>query len=148
MRVSYRTMASALTDVLAGQVQLCMSVGPSAVAQIKDGKVRALAASTPQRSAVVPEVPTFAELGYPEVDVTAWYGILARTGTPAEIVSRLSQEIVKALQKPEVRTKYLQVALEPIGNTPEAFRAFMQADLVRWQRAAEAAGLGQKKARP
>ena len=58
LHVSYRTMASALTDVLAGQVQLCMSVGPSAVAQIKAGKVRALAASTPQRSAVVPEVPT------------------------------------------------------------------------------------------
>ncbi|MGH8663546.1 MAG: Bug family tripartite tricarboxylate transporter substrate binding protein, partial [Burkholderiales bacterium] len=148
LHVSYRTMASALTDVIAGQVQLCMSVGPNAVSQIKAGKVRALAASTPKRSAVVPDVPTFTELGYPEVDVTAWYGILARTGTPPEIVSRLSKAIVEALHKPELRTKYLQVALEPVGNTPEQFREFMQADLVRWQRAAKAAGFGPKKPRP
>jgi tripartite-type tricarboxylate transporter receptor subunit TctC len=148
LHVSYKTMASALTDVIAGQVQLCMSVGPNAVAQIAAGKVRALAASTPKRSAVVPEVPTFTELGYPEVDVTAWYGILARTGTPPEIVSQLSKEIVTALHKPELRKKYLQVALEPVGNTPEQFRDFMKADLMRWQRAAKAAGLEKKKPQP
>jgi tripartite-type tricarboxylate transporter receptor subunit TctC len=148
VQVAYRTMGAALTDVIGGQVQLCMSVGPSAVAQIKAHKVRALAASTPERSAVLPDVPTFTELGYPEVDVTAWYGILARAGTAPEIVSRLSGEIVQALRKPEVRAKYLAAALEPVGNTPEQFREFMQADLVRWQKAAKAAGVGDKKQRP
>ena len=144
VHISYKTMASALTDVLAGQVQLCMSVGASAVAQINAHKVRPLAVSTPKRSAVLPQVPTFTELGYPQVNVTAWYGLLARAGTPEEIISRLSNEIIKALHKPDVRQKYLDVALEPIGNTPQEFRSFMEADLVRWQRAAKAAGLKQK----
>lgn len=144
VHISYKTMASALTDVLAGQVQLCMSVGASAVAQIKAHKVRPLAVSTPKRSELLPQVPSFTELGYPQVNVTAWYGLLARAGTPAEIVSKLSSEVIKALHKPEVRKKYLDVALEPIGNTPQEFRSFMEADLIRWQKAAKAAGLEQK----
>lgn len=148
VHISYRNMSSALIDVIAGQVQLCMSVGASAVAQIRAHKVRALAVSTPKRSAVLPNVPTFTELGYPEVNVTAWYGFLARAGTPPAVLSRLSGEIIKAVHDPELRKKYLQVALEPVGDTPEKFRAFMKADLVRWQKAAKAAHLGKKKRAP
>jgi tripartite-type tricarboxylate transporter receptor subunit TctC len=92
---------------------------------------------------VLPQVPTFTELGYPQVNVTAWYGLLARAGTPEEIISRLSSEIIKTLHKPDIRKKYLDVALEPIGNTPQEFRSFMEADLIRWQKAAKAAGLKQ-----
>lgn len=146
VQISYRTMGSALVDAIAGQVQLCMSVGASAVEQIRAHKVRALAVSTPKRSAVLPEVPSFTELGYPQVNVTAWYGMLVRAGTPQAIINRLSKEIIKTVHDPDVRQKYLDVALEPVGDTPEEFQTFMKEDLVRWQTAAQAAGLDEKQA--
>jgi tripartite-type tricarboxylate transporter receptor subunit TctC len=139
VHVSYKTMAAALTDLLAGQVQLCMSAGPNAVAQINAGKVRALAASTPKRSLVIPDVPTFTELGFPDIALTAWYGVLARTGTPGPIVARLNDELLKALRTPEVKEKLLKAAVEPNGLGPDEFGAFMKADLTRWGEAAKAA---------
>jgi tripartite-type tricarboxylate transporter receptor subunit TctC len=148
VQIPYRTMGTALLDVIAGQVQLCMSVGPNAVSQIKAGRIRPLAVSTPKRSAVLPDIPSFTELGYPQVDVTAWYGLIARAGTPPEIIERLSKLVIRALQDPEVRKKYLVAALEPVGDTPREFGEFMKADLARWQRAAKAANLGPKKKRP
>jgi tripartite-type tricarboxylate transporter receptor subunit TctC len=149
VHVAHKTMGSALIDVLAGHVQLCMSAGPNAVAQIKAGKLRALAASTPKRSIVLPDVPTFSELGFPDVALPAWYGILARSGTPPAIVARMSAEILNALRKPDVREKLLKAAVEPVGNTPEEFSAFMKADLVRWGEAAKAAqGSGTQRKTP
>jgi tripartite-type tricarboxylate transporter receptor subunit TctC len=141
VHVSHKTMGSALTDVLGGQVQLCMSAGPNAVEQIRAGKVRALAASTPKRSVVLPETPTFSELGFPDIALSAWFGILARTGTPAAITTRTSAEIRKVLSKPEVRDKLLKAAVEPVGNTPEEFAVFMKTDFERWGEAAKAAGI-------
>jgi tripartite-type tricarboxylate transporter receptor subunit TctC len=144
VHVSYKTMEAALTDALAGQVQLCMSAGPNAVAQVQSGRLRALAVSTPKRSLVVPDVPTFTELGFPDIALTAWYGILARTGTPAPIVGRLSEELMKALRKPEVKERLLKAAVEPTPLGPEQFGAFMKADLVRWGAAAKAAEVNLK----
>jgi tripartite-type tricarboxylate transporter receptor subunit TctC len=132
-------MEAALTDALAGQVQLCMSAGPNAVSQIKAGRLRALAVSTPKRSLTVPDVPTFTELGFPDIALTAWYGIVARTGTPAPIVGRLSEELLKALRKPEVKERLLNAAVEPTALGRDEFGAFMKADLVRWGTAAKAA---------
>jgi tripartite-type tricarboxylate transporter receptor subunit TctC len=118
-----------------------MSAGPNAVEQIRAGKVRALAASTPKRSVVLPETPTFSELGFPDIALSAWFGILARTGTPAAITTRTSAEIRKVLSKPEVRDKLLKAAVEPVGNTPEEFAVFMKTDFERWGEAAKAAGI-------
>lgn len=145
VHVSYKTMGAALIDVVAGQVQLCMSAGPNAVAQINAGKVRALAVSTPKRSAVLPQVPAFAELGYPKVALTAWYGLLAPAGTPDAIVQRMSTELLTAMRKPAIREKLLAAAVEPVGDTPEEFRAFIQEELQRWADAAASAGLETKK---
>jgi tripartite-type tricarboxylate transporter receptor subunit TctC len=142
--VAHKTMGTALIDVLAGHVQLCMSAGPNAVAQIKAGKLRALAASTPSRSSVLPEVPTFSELGYPDVALTAWYGLLARSGTPPAIISRMNSEIVNTIRKPDVRERLLKAAVEPVGNSPHEFAAFMKADSVRWGEAARAARSSEK----
>ena len=139
VHVSYKTMEAALTDALAGQVQLCMSAGPNAVAQIKARRLRALAVSTSKRSLILPDVPTFTELGFPDIALTAWYGIVARTGTPAPIVGRLSEELLKALRKPEVKERLLNAAVEPTALGRDEFGAFMKADLVRWGTAAKAA---------
>lgn len=141
VHVPYKSMAAALTELLGGQVQLCMSTGPTAVAQIKARKVRALAVSTPERSALLPDVHTFVELGFPKVVGTGWFGLVAPAGTPAPILSRMNAEIVKAMRKPDVREKILEVAFEPAGDTPEEFRAFMRADLVRWADAAKASNV-------
>jgi tripartite-type tricarboxylate transporter receptor subunit TctC len=144
VHVPHKTMGNALVDVLSGQVQLCMSAGPNAVAHIKSGKLRGLAASTPKRSMVLPDVPTFTELGFPDVALPAWYGILARAGTPAPIVSRLSAEIGKAVGKPQVRERLLNAAVEPAANTPEQYAAFIASDLAKWGEAANAAELNLK----
>jgi tripartite-type tricarboxylate transporter receptor subunit TctC len=144
VHVPHKTMGSALIDVLSGQVQLCMSAGPNAVAHIKAGKLRGLAASTPQRSLVLPDVPTFTELGFPDIALPAWYGILARAATPPAIVSRLSAEIGKAVAKAEVRERLLNAAVEPVANTPEQFAAFIKSDLAKWGEAAKAAELNLK----
>lgn len=146
VHVAYKTMGAALLDLLAGQVQLCMSAGPNAVAQIKAGKARALAASTPRRSPVLPDVPTFTELGFPKVALTAWYGLLAPARTPDRIVARLSQVIRASLRKPQVQERLLQAAVEPVGDTPEEFRAFLREDYERWADAARASALGKKPA--
>jgi tripartite-type tricarboxylate transporter receptor subunit TctC len=141
VHVSYKTMGAALVDLLAGQVQLCMSAGPNAVAQIRAEKARALAVSTPKRFVVLPEVPTFAELGFPKVALTAWYGLLARAGTPPPIVSRMSEALLDAMHKPDIREKMLKAAVEPVGDTPQEFATFLKEDLGRWADAAQAAHL-------
>ena len=141
VHVPYKSMAAALFDLLGGQVQLAMSVGPTAVAQIQAHKVRALAVSTPNRSVVLPDVPTFIELGYPKVVGTAWFGLVAPAGTPAPILSRMSAEIVKAIRKPDVREKILKLAFDPVGDMPGEFQAYMKADLVRWAEAAKASNV-------
>ncbi|HSQ05059.1 MAG TPA: tripartite tricarboxylate transporter substrate binding protein [Burkholderiales bacterium] len=142
IHVPYKSMAAALTDLLGGQVQLASSVGATAVAQIKANKVRALAVSTPKRSLVVPDVPTFAELGYSKVIGTAWYAVVAPTGTPAPIISRMSTELLKALNKPGMSDKLItSFAVEPDPMTPDEMRAFLQQDAVRWAEAAKAANV-------
>ena len=144
VHVPHKTMGNALVDVLAGQVQLCMSAGPNAVAQIKAGKLRALAASTPERSVLLPDVPTFVEQGFPDIALPAWYGVLARAGTPQAIVTRLSAEIGKAVAKPQVRERLLNAAVEPAANTPKEFGEFIRTDLNRWGEAARAAEMNLK----
>jgi tripartite-type tricarboxylate transporter receptor subunit TctC len=141
VHVPYKSMAAALMDLLGGQVQLSSSVGATAVAQINAKKVRALAVSTPKRSMVLPNVPTFVELGYPKVIGTAWYGLVAPTGTPAPIISRMSAALLAALKKPGMTEKLLQLAVEPDPMTPEQFRAFIKEDSVRWAEAAKAANV-------
>lgn len=135
VHVAYKSVAAALTDAVAGQVHLGMSVAPTALPQINARRVNALAVSSPKRSAVLPDVPTFIELGFPKVEGTGWFGVVALAKTNTAIVSRLSAEIVKILDRPEIKKRVLSLAMEPIGNTPEEFRAFIQADMARWAQA-------------
>jgi tripartite-type tricarboxylate transporter receptor subunit TctC len=134
VHVPYKSMAAALTDVIAGQVDLGLNVTPSTLAQIKSHRVRALAVSTPNRSAVLPDVPTFVEQGL-NVVAPAWFGLVAPAKTASSIIARMNAEVVTALRKPEVRERILTLALEPGENTPEEFRAYMKADMARWAQA-------------
>jgi tripartite-type tricarboxylate transporter receptor subunit TctC len=140
VHVPYKSIAAALTDVIAGQVDLGLSVTPSALAQIKSHRVRALAVSTPNRSAVLPDVPTFVEQGL-HVVAPAWFGLVAPAKTASSIIARMNAEVVTALRKPEVRERILALSMEPGENTPEEFRAYMKADLARWAQAVKDANI-------
>ncbi len=141
VHIPYKSVAAALTDVIAGQVHLCLSVTPSALPQIQAHRVRALAVSTPKRSAVLPDVPTFAEQGLPKVSSPAWFGLVAPAKTAPAFIARMNAEVVKALRKPEVRGRILALAMEPGENTPEEFRAYMKADLAKWSQAVKDANI-------
>src|SRR5258706_14900363 len=106
VHVPYKGAALALTDVLGGHVDSMFIAAPGAIGQVKAGKVRVLAVASARRARSLPDAPTFAETGYPEVKVDSRYGLLAPAATPAAIVARLDAAIVRALGTPEVREQY------------------------------------------
>ena len=131
----------AVMDVIGEQVTLVFSDPVSALPNVKAGTLRALAVTSKTRSAVAPDVPTIAENGFPGFDAIGWHGILAPAGTPAPIIKKLHTEIVKALQAPETRALLVAQALEPVGNTPEEFAAFIKEDIAKWADVAKRAGV-------
>jgi tripartite-type tricarboxylate transporter receptor subunit TctC len=141
VHVPYKGMAPAVTDLLGGQVQF-MFAGISTVLQhIKSGKLVPLAIASPQRSAQLPDVPTVAESGIPGFDVTSWYGLVVRAGTPPQVVRKLHGDIVEALRSEEVRTKLQGLGLDPMGNTPEEFERMIAAESRKWSDIVQKAGI-------
>jgi tripartite-type tricarboxylate transporter receptor subunit TctC len=140
VHVPYKTVAAAITDLVAGQLQVMFTVGPAGLPQIRAGRIRGLAASTAKRSAFAPELPTVAESGLPGFDVFGWNGVLAPAGTPAPVIARLHGEMVKALQLAEVRERIAGFGFEPVGNSPEEFGEFVRTDIARWAKVAKESG--------
>lgn len=139
--VPYKGAAPAMTDLLAGQVELMFDNLPSALAQIRAGKVRALAVTSPQRSPVLPDVPTVQESGLQGYVVNSWFGLLAPAGTPPEIVARLQKAAAGVLAEPSVRQRIEQLGAMPGGDTPAAFAAIIRADHDKWSRVIRQAGI-------
>jgi tripartite-type tricarboxylate transporter receptor subunit TctC len=137
--IPYRGTALAVTDLLAGHVQLVFADPISALPQINAGALLALAVTSKDRSPVAPNVPTISESGYPGFDAIAWHGILAPANTPPAIVNRLNAEIVKALKDPETATLLEKQAMQTIGNPPQAFADFIKQDIAVWKQVAEQA---------
>ena len=131
VHVPYKGLAPALTDILSGQVQLMFNSIVALVPQIKAGKVRALAVTSRNRSALLPEVPTLSESGLAGYEAGSWYGVLVPAGTPREIVMRLNAEIVRAVKQPELRERLAAEGADPIGGTPEEFAAHIKIELAR-----------------
>ena len=140
VHVPYKTVAQGVTGLIAGQAQIMFTVGPSAVPQIKAGRIRGVAVTTLKRSASLPELPTIAESGLPGFDAPAWNGVLAPAGTPAAIVSRLRDEIVKDLKLPDVVERIAVLGFEPVGSTPQEFGDFVKAELAKWAKVAKESG--------
>jgi len=138
--VPYKTLAAAITDLVAGQLQVMFTVGPAGLPQIRAGRLRGLAVSTAKRSAFAPDLPTVAESGLPGFDVFGWNGLLAPAGTPPSVVAKLQGEIARALQNPEVRERIAGFGFEPVGNTPEEFGEFVKTDIARWAKVVKASG--------
>ena len=141
LHVPYKGSGPAVADVVGGRVQVMFDAAPSLIAHIRSGKLRVLAAASPQRNRVLPEVPTFAELGYPRIAVALWYGVLAPAATPRPVIQKLNGEIVKALEAPEMRERLIGQGADPQPGTPEAFAAFMQDEMAKWAPVVKRAGV-------
>ena len=139
--VPYKGSSPALTDVVSGQVVAFIGNMPPTVPLIKAGKLRALAVTTKSRSALMPELPTITEAGLPGFETVAWFGVLAPAGTPPDVVNRLSAEIAKIAKLPDIREKLVAMGAEPVGGTPEEFKAVIDRDIAKWKPLAQKVGI-------
>jgi tripartite-type tricarboxylate transporter receptor subunit TctC len=141
VHVPYKGGAPAMIDLLAGQIQLIFSSAPTAVPQVKAGKIRALAVTTAKRSVVLPDLPTVAEAGVPGFEADNWYGIVTTMKTPRPIVDRLNAEIVRALHAPDVTQLLLAQGLEVRTSTPQEFGSYMRSEYDKWAKVIKDAGI-------
>jgi len=140
VHVPYKTIPAAITDLLAGQIQVMFTVGPAGLPHVKAGRIRGLAVSTIKRSAFAPDLPTVAESGLPGFNVFGWNGVLVTAGTPRPVIEKLHSLFITAMKDPEVRTRMAGFGFEPIGNSPEEFGAFVKEDIARWAKLVKETG--------
>lgn len=139
--IPYKGSGQALNDLVAGQVNLLFDQLTSAGANIKAGKLRALAVSSGKRSATLPDVPTFAEAGVANFDFVNVTGLLAPAGTPPDIIARLHAAAVKALESAAVRDRFAVMGVTPVGDRPDQFAAFIRDDFARWSKVVKDGGI-------
>jgi len=140
VHVPYKGNTFAFTDLVAGQVSVSFPTIPSALPLVRSGRLRALAVTSARRSAVLPDVPTIAESGVPGYDSASWFGMLAPAGTPAAITTKLQQETARILQLPDIRKRFLDQGLDPVGDTPQEFAAFIGVEIAKWSKVVAASG--------
>jgi tripartite-type tricarboxylate transporter receptor subunit TctC len=140
--VPYKGGGPAVIDLVAGQVPLAVLGTAPVMPQVQAGRVRLLAVTSKQRAKALPDVPTLAELGFPFMDISQWFGAVAPAGTPNEIVTRLSGAFNKALADAKVAQRLFNAGLETVGGTPEEMARRMSAETQLWSKAAQEAGLG------
>jgi len=139
--VPYKGGGPALADLLGGQVQMQFSGPLSALPHIQTGKLRPIAFSGPKRFAGLPDTPTFAEQGLPAYNASFWFGILAPAGTPKLIVDKLSAQIAKILQQPDVKETFTSQGIDPSYTTPDQFAALLKSDTARFAQLIKTAGI-------
>lgn len=137
VHVPYRGSAAAVTAVLAGDVDMALLPAAAVMPHVKAGKLRALAIASPARSPSLPDIPTLAESGLPNIKGDAWIGFIAPAQTPPAIVKTLHENLVQVLAEPAVRSKLRTQYMDPVGNTQADFSELLQADLVRWKTVVE-----------
>ena len=140
VHVPFKGGAPATQALLAGDTQFMFDNLANAMAQVKAGKLKALAVTTAQRSPLVPELPTMAEAGLPGFDISTWYGLFAPAGTPTAIVAKWNAEVTKILNAPDVRARLVADGAEPSPNTPEQFTQMIARELSKYARIVKASG--------
>jgi len=141
LHVPYRGSGPAVVDLIAGRVAIMFDATPSLLPFITSHQLRPLAAASRQRHRLLPEVPSFAELGYDRMDISLWYGIVAPAATPQAIVQRLNAELIKILDMSDVRKSFADQGADIEGGTPAAFDAFMREESARWGAIIKRAGI-------
>lgn len=132
VHVPYKGSGAAMVDVMGGQVPIMFDALTAVMGPIKGGKLVPLAVASQERSPLLPDVPTFAELGYPQFDMSTWHGIWAPKGTPKEVVDKLSTELQRISHEPNVEERIMSLGGAAVGNTPEEFDAFERSEYKKW----------------
>jgi len=141
VHVPYKGMSLAITDVISGQVSMVFGTSASVMQHARSGRMRALATTGSKRSPALPDLPTIAEAGVPDYEAGLWYGFLGPARIPADIVRRLNSEIVAVLKSSEVRERFASQGVDATPSTPEAFGQLLVADLERWAKVVQRAGI-------
>ena len=141
VHVNYKGSGPALTDVMAGFVQIMFENLPSALPYIKAGKLKVLAVTGKERSPILADVPTLAESGFPGFDMVSWQGLVAPAGTPKPIIDKLNAELARVLKTPEMRDKMFGLGTEVVANTPEQFAQYIRDETAKWSKIVKAAGI-------
>ena len=141
VHVPYKGVGPALTDLIGGQIDLMFADVHLVAPHARSGRLRALAVTSPARSSVMPGLPTVSEAAIPGYAAGNWFGVLAPAGTPREIVQRLHGEIIKLLGAAELRERLLAQGMEPGGNSPEQFAAFIRSEIDKWRRVVKSANI-------
>lgn len=141
VHVAYKASPLAHIDLLGGQVQVMFDGMPTALPQIKGGKLRALGVTSAKRSELLPELPSIAEAGLPGYEAVNWFGFGTTAGTPKAVVLKLNSEIVRILKLTEVKERLLAVGAEPVGSSPEEFARHIKSEAARWGKTVKALGL-------
>jgi len=139
--IPYRGAARAMTDLLAGQVQLKMDTYATASQHIAQGKLRALAFASRERSTLMPDVPTVAEMGLPGYEGILWIGVVAPAGIPTPVIAKLASAFQHAVATVDLAERLKRDGVEPMGGTPEAFGALMASEIAQWRELGRAAGI-------
>jgi tripartite-type tricarboxylate transporter receptor subunit TctC len=140
VHVPYRGNAPALTDLIAGQVQLMFADTPSSIAHLKSGRLRALAVTTARRSEILPELPTVGEF-LPGFEASNWFGVAAPRNTPPEVVDKLNKEINAALAEPELKARLADLGAAALAGSPADFGKFIAAEAEKWSKVIRAANI-------
>ena len=142
LNVPYKGAGDAINSLLGGQVNLMFSSPAAVLPQFRAGRLKALALTGRSRARAAPDIPTFAESGYPQVDADNWYGVVVTGGTPKSVIAKLHAEILRILRMREVIERLAQSAdAEPVGTSPAEFRSFMETEMARWAELVQAARL-------
>lgn len=141
VHIPFKGNSLATTALLSGEIDLMLNSPTNALPQVRAGRLKALAVGSLTRSSVVPELPTIAESGVPGFDSGVWYAMLAPAGTPRPIITRLSEEIAKIVQLPDVKKRLAFEALDPVGSTPAEFDAYLKSELTKWAKVVKDAGI-------
>jgi len=140
VHIPYRGFPPAITDMLSGNIQAMFAIVPAVLPQVRAGKLKGLAVTGLRRSAMAPDVPSVAELGFPQLESLAWIGLLAPAGTPAEVIGRLHSASATAMRAPETRDALGKQGFDVIANSPTEFAAWIRSEQAKWSRVIKASG--------
>ena len=141
LHVPYKGMVPAATDVMGGNVPILFGNTLVVVPAVKSGRLRGLAITSAKRSGAAPELPTFAESGFPGYESGTWYGMMAPARTPRDIVAKLNGAVVRAVQMADIREKLIAQGADPVITTPEQMGAFVRNEIAKWGKVAKAANI-------
>ena len=140
VHIPYRG-ATAVTDLLGGQIQLMFATIPSVIQHVRSGSLRAIAVTSSRRSPALPEIPTVAESGYPGFEASSWYGFVAPAGTPDPIIRKLHEMIAKIVNMPDINEQLSSQGADPVGSSPEEFAQYMHNETEKWAKVVKASGI-------